>query len=306
MARKNKNIVDYFPLYCTFGDDIEALEDKFGNDAFVVWVKTLQKLGKSDNHFIDCRKSKQWLLYYSKLKIEENKVIEILNELAELECIDKKLWSKKVIYSQNFVDNIREAYKRRKTSPLTYNEIWRLLFDKKSSQNNSCVQNDIINAQSRVEKTRKDEIKENNPPLVSPQENNALIGEEVFLKFSKSLSGVIENSKIPALSNALSVELGNKNYVQKCVNDWLLGVYNHGGKTKYPIKSLLSFARKNLKKYGVLKCYSLQTQKEAETTKKENEKNLCHLMLLQELKQLTTYKKIFRPIKGDGLTGKKF
>lgn len=305
MARKNKNIVDYFPLYCTFGDDIEALEDKFGNDAFVVWVKTLQKLGKSDNHFIDCRKSKQWLLYYSKLKIEENKVIEILNELAELECIDKKLWSKKVIYSQNFVDNIREAYKRRKTSPLTYNEIWRLLFDKKSSQNNSCIQNDIINAQSRVEETRKDEIKENNPPLVPPQENNTLIGEEVFLKFSKSLSGVIENSKIPALFNALSVELGNKNYVQKCVNDWLLGVYNHGGKTKYPIKSLLSFARKNLKKYGVLKCYPLQTQKEAETTKKGNEKKFVPFDVATRIEAINYIQKNFPPYQRGRTYGQK-
>lgn len=260
MARKNKNIVDYFPLYCTFGDDIEALEDKFGNDAFVVWVKTLQKLGKSDNHFIDCRKPKQWFLYYSKLKIEENKVIEILNELSELDCIDKKLWSKKIIYSQNFVDNVREAYKRRKTTPLTYDEIHKLLFDKKTESSNLCIHNADINAQNKPEKTRENEIRENNPPVIPPQENNTLNGEEVFLKFSKSLSGIIENSKILPLFNALVLELGNKKYVQKCVNDWLLGVYNHGGKTIYPIKSLLSYARKNLKKYGVLKCYPQETQ----------------------------------------------
>lgn len=126
MARPSKATVEYFPLVCQFGDSIQAVENLYGNDGFVVWVKLLQKLGRSDNHYIDVRTNTAWKLFYSIFKIEEHVVLNILDTLAELECIDPELWEHKIIYSQNFVDGISDAYRKRKMEPITYKAIFEL------------------------------------------------------------------------------------------------------------------------------------------------------------------------------------
>ena len=123
MSRPNRATVDYFPLDCQFSDSIRAIEDIYGNDGFIVWVKLLQKLGRSENHIIDIRTNIAWKLFYSLFKIEETKVLNILDTLSELECIDPLLWKSKVIYSKNFVNRLEIVYKKRTIKNLTYKEI---------------------------------------------------------------------------------------------------------------------------------------------------------------------------------------
>jgi hypothetical protein len=123
MARPSKATVDYFPLDCKFGDSLEAIENMYGNDGFVVWVKLLQKLGRSDYHAIDLRAEGQWKLFYSIFKMPETRVKGILNTLAELECIDKHLWDNKIIYSENFVKRVSDAYRKRQNALLSYEKI---------------------------------------------------------------------------------------------------------------------------------------------------------------------------------------
>ncbi len=114
MSRPEKNTVEYIPLDCQFSDSIQAVENLYGNDGFVVWVKLLQKLGRTENYIIDVRTNLQWTLFFSLFCMSENRVIEIINTLAELECIDKNLWKQKIIYSENFVKRISVVYKKRK------------------------------------------------------------------------------------------------------------------------------------------------------------------------------------------------
>jgi len=115
-GRKNKYTVDYFPHYCS-GDDSKTmfiLENKFGLVGYAVWFKTLELLGKSENHYIDLRDDTDMLFLISKLGITEEKFTEIYNLLAKLEAIDLDLWNSKIIFSDNFVSNIEDAYVRRK------------------------------------------------------------------------------------------------------------------------------------------------------------------------------------------------
>ena len=56
-GRKNKYTVDYFPHYCR-GQESKTmfiLENKFGLIGYAVWYKTLELLGKTENHYIDLR-----------------------------------------------------------------------------------------------------------------------------------------------------------------------------------------------------------------------------------------------------------
>lgn len=114
MSRPEKNTVEYIPLDCQFSDSITALENIYGNDGFVVWVKLLQKLGRTENYIIDVRNNTKWSLFYSLFRLNEEKVIDILNFLATLECINPFLWNKRIIYSENLVKRISGVYKKRK------------------------------------------------------------------------------------------------------------------------------------------------------------------------------------------------
>lgn len=115
-GRKNKYTVDYFPHYCNGVESktMFILENKFGLIGYAIWYKTLELLGKTENHFIDLRDDTDLLFLVSKLGISEDKFIEIYNLLSKLGAIDLDLWNKKIIFSDNFVSNIEDAYVRRK------------------------------------------------------------------------------------------------------------------------------------------------------------------------------------------------
>lgn len=127
-GRKYKNIVEYFPHFCTSGKTIFILEKKFGNDGYAVWFKTLEILGASENHFIDCRDSQLWEFVVAKMGISSERLIEIYDTLANLETINKQLWEKKVIWSENFVDILSEViYFRRKRDVMSFDELYEKL-----------------------------------------------------------------------------------------------------------------------------------------------------------------------------------
>lgn len=176
MARPSKATVEYFPLDCQFGDTMRAIEDIYGNDGFIVWIKLLQKLGRSENHFIDVRTNMAWKLFYSIFRLEESKVINILDSFAELGCIDKTLWEHKIIYSQNFVNRVSDAYRNRKIILMSYEEILSLVgvSDVRNPQENvvSYVKNpvsDVRNPQTKLNKSKVKEIKENSLSLIEEE-----------------------------------------------------------------------------------------------------------------------------------------
>lgn len=191
MARPSKATVEYFPLVCQFGDSIQAIENIYGNDGFVVWVKLLQKLGRSDNHYIDVRTNTAWKLFYSIFKIEEHVVLNILDTLAELNCIDSNLWEHKIIYSENFVKGVSDAYRNRKSELLPYESILGLVgvSDVRNPQGGivSDVKNpvsDVRNPQSKLKETKEKEIKEDilllNERTANGAGNHTKEEEEIF------------------------------------------------------------------------------------------------------------------------------
>lgn len=114
-GRKNKYTVDYFPHYCS-GESktMFILENKYGLKGYAIWYKTLELLGRSDNHYIDLRDETDLLFLISKLGISEDEFNNIYDLLAKLNAIDPDLWNSKIIFSDNFVSNVEDAYVRRK------------------------------------------------------------------------------------------------------------------------------------------------------------------------------------------------
>jgi len=124
MGRPIKNTVDYFPHSCNHKKTIFILEQQYGNDGYAFWFKLLELLGSTDKHFIDCNNKSNWRFLQAKTHLSEEKCVEMLNLLVELDAIDKNLWDKKIIWCQNFVDNITDVYRNRRvetpTKPLFY------------------------------------------------------------------------------------------------------------------------------------------------------------------------------------------
>lgn len=113
MGRKDKFTVDYFPHNCNHGKTIFILENRFGNDGYAVWFKTLEIIGASKNHFFDCRNTADWEFMSAKMQVEPERLQQIYDLLASLDAIDKDLWRERIIRSQNFIDNLTDVYSRR-------------------------------------------------------------------------------------------------------------------------------------------------------------------------------------------------
>jgi len=119
VARTQKNIVDYFPhdADASDGDTLTIIEGLFGNDGYAFWFKLLEKLSRTENHYIDIKQNSKWQLFCSKAHITPEKAITIVKKLVELDALDAELWGVGIIWSEHFIDNLSIVYKNRRREP---------------------------------------------------------------------------------------------------------------------------------------------------------------------------------------------
>lgn len=115
MARPKKQTVDYFPHMCIHKKTLYIIEQKYGNDGYAFWFKLLETLGVTEGHVLDLNDETAWEFLQAKTLISEDLCAELMDLLARLGAIDKDLWKEKIVWSQNFVDNVSDAYKNRKS-----------------------------------------------------------------------------------------------------------------------------------------------------------------------------------------------
>ena len=154
MGRKDKFTVDYFPHNCTNGKTIFILESRFGNNGYAVWFKTLELLGSSNNHFIDCRNTTDWEFMSAKMQIEPDRLQQIYNLLANLKAIDQDLWEHKIIWSQKFIDNLEDVYSRRTNICMNKSDICKHLLIKCGQKSINKKINVSRNSQTKLNYTK--------------------------------------------------------------------------------------------------------------------------------------------------------
>ena len=117
MARPRKQTVDYFPHDTDASINsrtLAILENKFGNDGYIFWYKLLELLGRTDGHAYNFEDDGlEYLSAQTKIK-DTGTLLMMLETLAKRGTIDKELYRQKIIWCQNFVDGIAEAYRSRK------------------------------------------------------------------------------------------------------------------------------------------------------------------------------------------------
>lgn len=121
MARPERNSVDYFPFYCEDGKKMFYLEETYGNDGFASFVKILRELAKTDYHYLDLSKNTTMMFLSAKCKVSKETLDSIIKDLVDLEKFDSFLWNEnRIIWCQDFVDSIQDAYIKRKNKCITY------------------------------------------------------------------------------------------------------------------------------------------------------------------------------------------
>jgi len=166
MARPQKNTVTYFPLDCEQGKKMYYIEETYGNDGYATFIKLLQELARTDNHYLDLSKNTTIMFLSAKCKVSKETLILIINDLVDLDKFDLQLWDEnRIIWCQDFIDSIQDAYLKRKNKCIDRNSLLQLLEGlgvrkplKSTPKLSFSAQNNPNNTQSKVEYSKVNEI----------------------------------------------------------------------------------------------------------------------------------------------------
>lgn len=170
MARHEQNNVDYFPFLCKEGKAMFYIENKYGNDGYATWVKLLRQLAVTNYHYLNLSQYSELMFLSSKCKISEDKLKEIISDLCNIGEFNKELWEQnKIVFSEKFIENIKDAYVRRKNDCINMHTLCKHLFNLgiqsayiNSINDNINKQNVDINTHSIVEYSKVKYSKVNN------------------------------------------------------------------------------------------------------------------------------------------------
>ena len=208
MARPEKNTVEYFPHYVNSGKTLYTLEKRYGNDGYAFLFKVLETLGKSENHFIDCRNPADWEFLLAITNVKEVIAEEMMQLLTKLGTFDEELWSHRIIFSPSFIENIKSVYERRKRNCLQKLDLCKQLSIK-------CIQKprsaDINANQSTQSIVKESIVKESKVKNKTPKK---IFGDSCF-EFQISKSFLEKNS-----DKAQIRFLVEKQGAEKILQDW--------------------------------------------------------------------------------------
>lgn len=156
MARPERNTVDYYPHMVGDGKKMFFIEKKYGNDGYATWHKILEKICATEYHFLNLNKEEEVMYLAAKCNVVEDVLISIINDLTRLGAFDKELWECKIIWSQQLVDSIEDAYYKRNNDCITLLSLRELLTGLGVLKPILKVEIDADNTQSRVEYSKVD------------------------------------------------------------------------------------------------------------------------------------------------------
>lgn len=115
MPRAKKQGADWFAHRAHHGKTMFILEARFGNDGYAAWFRLLEMLTSASGHYLSVSAPSEWQYLTAKWRVSDETAEAILALLAELDAIDKELWTdRRVIWSQNLVDSLAPVYRDRK------------------------------------------------------------------------------------------------------------------------------------------------------------------------------------------------
>lgn len=230
MARPLKQIVDYFPHFANHGKTLLIIRNEFGNDGYAFWYCTLELLCKSDGQFYDYNKPADWRLLLAETGVSEEKALAILKTLAELEAIDVPLYTNKIIWSQNLVDNLEQVYDRRATGKPEKPS----LCQQKPLPLAINVNNNKVNVNNNPASKQNNTIQDNTNIYSHWNSKNIIIHKTITEKLAKKIKTVLkehtEEEIIKAIDNYAAVLSDSQSYFK---HKWTLIDFLQRGLEKF-------------------------------------------------------------------------
>jgi hypothetical protein len=216
MARPERNSVDYFPFYCEEGKKMFYIEQTYGNDGFAVFVKLLRELAKTEYHYLDLRDETTLMFLSAKCSVKTELMTAIINDLVKLNKFHKELWEQhKIIWCQDFIDSIQDAYIRRNNKCITFDGLCMKLSIKCNTKTKLKLKNNDNNTQSKLEYIIEEEIKEEKEFIKTWKNDFETYKEQLREAYKQILTPeYIKERQIyhPKLNIKLSIEKAIKDY----------------------------------------------------------------------------------------------
>lgn len=126
MARPERKDVDYFPFYIKDGRTLFILESKYKCKGTGFFTNVLRFLSRTQDHHFQIEKKSDRLYFFATAKCDEESGMDMIKIMIETKKLDRDLWEqKRVLASQDYLDSIQDAYRKRTNECITINEIRR-------------------------------------------------------------------------------------------------------------------------------------------------------------------------------------
>lgn len=228
MARPQKNTVEYFPFICEDGNKMFYIEETYGNDGFATFVKLLRELAKTNYHYLDLSKPTTQMFLSAKCKISKETLLSIIKDLVELGKFDSVLWNENsIIWCQDFIDSIQDAYIKRKNKCITYDGLGVHLQSLGVRKHVFKDKKQPINTQTILEYTKLKKTKEDKSKKIPPfdefltyglEKENALCEKGLKLKYDSWVENGWNDGNQRKIVNWKSKLLNTIQYLPKKVS----------------------------------------------------------------------------------------
>lgn len=211
MARPEKNTVTYFPMDCEDGKKMYYIEETYGNDGYATFIKILRELARSEYHYLNLSKPTTIMFLSSKCKVSKEILESIIKDLVDLEKFDRMLWEEnKIVWCQDFIDSIQDAYFKRKNKCITYDGLLTLLVGLGVRKPTKGILKGPVNTQIRTEEIKTEEIK---VKFNYKKELLKLVDNEILVNDFLQLRKIKKASLSETTFNSLRNECEDNNYL---------------------------------------------------------------------------------------------
>lgn len=123
MARR-KHTADYFPYAVKDGKTLFVLESQWQATGTGVFTNVLRFLCSTPDHHYCIKDAGDRLYFFSRLHIDEETGMKMLCAMKKTGKLDEVLFNHQIIYCQDLVDSIQDAYRKRENEIVTRERVF--------------------------------------------------------------------------------------------------------------------------------------------------------------------------------------